>query len=560
MQWLIQALRQHPEIALFLVVGIGYGLGNIKFGRFKIGPVLGVLIAGIIVGQLDIPVSETLKNLFFMLFLFAVGYQTGPQFFKSLRTTGFHQIALTLVVCGVAMILSVIIARFMDFDAGMAGGLLAGAMTGSAAFGAAGAAIEGLQVSSVTRQALLTSSAVSFAVCYLVGTVLVIWLLTKFGPWLMRVDLAESCRELEEEMGIPREGSEGLSANTPFVARAYEVTEQFEGKSVGELESGFVGYRVFVENLERDGVISKPDGEDVLSQGDRVALLGRREALVGPANALCHHEINDGELLNIDLVSQDIVVSLTKDGLTLGELAPSEIARGVFLQRMVRSGKELPYTLQTTIEAGDVLTVVGEESNVERLAAEVGHAQGQSDATNLTAVCLAIFVGALIGLPALVLRSVEISLTLFVGVLLGGLALGWLASLYPRLGGIPKPALWLFDSLGLAGFLALVGMQAGPGFVRGLQQSGFPLVASAAIVVIASQVIGILVGRYVLGMHPGVILGACAGAGTSAPALGAVLEAAQSRVPALSYGITYALGNIILALGGSLIVKVIGAG
>jgi putative transport protein len=560
MQWLVQSLRQHPEIAIFLVVGIGYGLGNLKIGKFSIGPVLGVLIAGIVVGQLDIPVSETLKNLFFMLFLFAVGYQTGPQFFSNLKTTGFHQIVLTLVICGVALILSVFVARLMEFDAGMAGGLLAGAMTGPAAFGAAGAAIDGLQVSAVTRQTLMTGSAVSFAVCYLVGTVLLIWLLTKVGPWLMRVDLAESCRKLEEEMGIPQEGSDVVSAKTPFVARAYEVTEQFVGKSVGELESEFVGYRVFVENLERDGVITKPDTEDLLSEGDRVALLGRREALVGPGNALRHNEINDGNLLDIGLVSQDIIVGITKDGLTLGELGPSEIARGIFLQKMVRAGKELPYTLQTPIEAGDVLTVVGGKFNIERLAEELGYAQIQSDATNLTGVSLAIFLGALIGLPALALRSMEISLTIFVGVLLGGLALGLLASLYPRLGGIPKPALWLFDSLGLAGFLALVGIQAGPGFVRVLQQSGFALMGSAVIVVIAAQVIGILIGRYVLGMHPGIVLGACAGAGTSPTALGAVLEAANSRVPALSYGITYALGNVILALGGSLIVKVIGAG
>jgi putative transport protein len=190
----------------------------------------------------------------------------------------------------------------------------------------------------------------------------------------------------------------------------------------------------------------------------------------------------------------------------------------------------------------------------------VGYIQKQSEATNLTGVSLAIFLGALVGLPAIVMGSLEIGLTAFVGVLLGGLVLGWLVSINPRLGEIPKPALWVLDSLGLAGFLALVGMQAGPGFVRGLQQSGFALVASAAIVVTAAHLTGILVGRYVLGMHPGIVLGACAGAGTSAPAIGAVLETARSRVPALSYGITYAIGNVVFALAGSLIVQVIGAG
>ena len=149
---------------------------------------------------------------------------------------------------------------------------------------------------------------------------------------------------------------------------------------------------------------------------------------------------------------------------------------------------------------------------------------------------------------------------MFVGVLLGGIILGRLSSMYPRFGDIPGPALWLFDSLGLTGFLALVGMQAGPGFVRGIQQSGLLLIVSAAIVVVITHVVGILVGRYVLRMHPGLVLGACAGAGTSAPALGAVIEAAESRVPALSYGVGYALGNVVLALGASVMVKIIGPG
>src|SRR5262245_7849370 len=120
MQWFVESLRQHPEIALFLVLGLGYGLGNLRLGTFKLGAVLGVLIAGIALGQLTIPVSEPLKNMFFMLFLFAIGYQTGPQFFHSLRATGLRQIALTLIICATALGLSFLVARLMGFDAGEA--------------------------------------------------------------------------------------------------------------------------------------------------------------------------------------------------------------------------------------------------------------------------------------------------------------------------------------------------------------------------------------------------------------------------------------------------------
>lgn len=558
MRWLIESLREHPEVALFLVLALGYGLGGIRFGTFKLGPVLGVLIAGIAVGQLAIPVSESLKNAFFMLFLFAIGYQSGPQFFQSLRMTGLSQIALTIVVCSAALSLSMAVAWLAHFDVGEAAGLLAGAMTGSAAFGAAGEAIAGLQTPDVQRRLLGANAAVSFAVCYLIGTLGVIWVLTKLGPWIMRVDIRKACRDLEQEMGLPDEKSALSSVDGRFEARAYEVPGSLNGTTISEIEPMFGGYRVFVERLRRDGRVYKPLVNDELHSGDHIVLWGRREALLAASKINLEHEVDDRELLDIGASSHEIVVTRRKSAATLGELAAMDVARGLFLKRLSRGGKDLPFTLKTALQPGDVLLVIGNESHIMELADKLGYAKEKTDASNMANITTAICVGALIGLPALGLSGVEISLTMFVGVLLGGLALGRLGSAYPRFGGIPAPALWLFDSLGLTGFLALVGMQAGPGFVRGLQQSGLALVASAAVVVVVTHVVGMLVGRYVLRMHPGVVLGACAGAGTSAPALGAVLEAADSRVPALSYGVGYALGNVVLALGASLIVRALG--
>jgi len=558
MRWIIESLRQHPEIALFFVLALGYGLGSLHIGRFKVGLVLGVLMAGLVVGQLNIPTSESLKNTFFMFFLFAVGYRTGPQFFGSLRPTGLRQLVLTLLVCATAFGFSLFIARLSRFDAGTASGLLAGTMTDSAAFGAAGGAIAQLGAPEAARQALLAKAAVSFAVCYLVGTLLVVWLVTKLGPRLMRVDLANACSELEREMGLPQDKTEASLANPPFVTRAYTVPLRLDSKPVLELEASFHGYRVFVERLRREGEITEPDDGDRLCGGDQVTLWGRREALIGPGNPLFDHEVYDGELLNIEIVSRDVVVTRRMRGRTLGLIAASHMSRGIFLQKLVRLGRELPYTLQTPIESGDVLSVTGEKSHVDELVEELGYAKQPTDATPMIMVSSVIFLGGLVGLPALSLSGIKISMTLFVGVLLGGLALGWLSSRCPRFGGVPEPALWLFDSLGLAGFLAVTGLQAGPGFVRGLQEAGLPLIVATALVVTVANVVGILVGHRLLHMHPGVVLGACAGASTSPSALGALLETARSRVPALSYGISYALGQFILALAGSLIVTMSG--
>ncbi|HEU4712911.1 MAG TPA: TrkA C-terminal domain-containing protein [Pyrinomonadaceae bacterium] len=555
MDWLIQSLRQHEEIALFLVLALGYALGNLRLRSFKLGPVLGVLIAGIVVGQLDIPVSEVLKNTFFMLFLFAVGFESGPQFFQSLRATGVRQIVLTVCVCVTAFVLSLVIARLAQLDAGSAAGLMAGAMTGSAAFGAAGEAIRGLNAPEATREVLASNAAVSFAVCYLFGTVLVIWTLTRLGPWILGINLPQVCKELEQEMGLPEESADAsLGA---FSLRAYEVPDPLAGMTVSEIESTFAGFRVFIQQLDRGGQVIKPARDEKLFAGDRVAMIGRREAFVN-GNLLTQHEVADVDLLGIGITSAKIVVSRKGAGSTLGELGKTDIARGIFLEKITRAGKVLPYTLKTPIEAGDVLCVRGETSQINRFVEATGHKELSVTETNMTTFSTVVFLGALIGLPGLVIAGVELSLTVFVGVLLGGLTLGWLSSLHPKFGGVPDAALWVLNSLGLAGFLGLVGMEAGPGFVAGLKQSGVLLMISAVVVVLVPHVAGILVGRYLLRLHPGIVLGACAGAGTSAPALGAIVESAQSRVPALSYGVGYAIGNVLLAFGASMLVKLIG--
>jgi len=131
---------------------------------------------------------------------------------------------------------------------------------------------------------------------------------------------------------------------------------------------------------------------------------------------------------------------------------------------------------------------------------------------------------------------------------------GWLRSVRPELGRIPSPTLWLFESLGLTGFVAVVGLSAGPDFVRGLRESGLSLLIAALAVVVTAHFVALLVGRFVFRMHPGILLGACAGAGTATPALAAVQEVAKSAVPTLGYGVSYAVGNVFLALWGTVIV------
>jgi putative transport protein len=169
-------------------------------------------------------------------------------------------------------------------------------------------------------------------------------------------------------------------------------------------------------------------------------------------------------------------------------------------------------------------------------------------------VGLGIFLGGLVGLLTLTIGGLPLTLTVSGGALIMGLVFGWLRSVYPIFGRIPEPAMWVFDTVGLTTFVAVVGLGAGPSFVAGLQKSGISLVVVGLVAAVIPHVVAILLGRYVLKMNPLILLGACAGAGTMTAALRAVQDEAGSKLPALGYTVPYAVGNILLTAWGPVIV------
>ena len=266
-------------------------------------------------------------------------------------------------------------------------------------------------------------------------------------------------------------------------------------------------------------------------------------------------EVDDPELLDVPRVSADLVLTNRKiSQSTLGALSEDVGARGVYLLRLRRAGRELPFTHATVVERGDVLTVTGAGANIARVADEIGFAEYPTSATDLMLVAAIIAVGGLIGLPTATFGRLELGLSAPVGVLLGGLTVGYLRSVNPRFGRIPDASLWLFESLGLAAFLALAGLSAGPALIDALRKAGPTLVVAGVVIALLPHVATILVGYYALRMHPGILLGVCAGAGTSAPALSQLEKAAGSRIPTLGYGVACAVGNVLLAFWGTLLV------
>ena len=214
----------------------------------------------------------------------------------------------------------------------------------------------------------------------------------------------------------------------------------------------------------------------------------------------------------------------------------------------------MPFTIETRIDRGDVLSLVGAKRDVERAAKELGYADRPVISTDMIFVGLGIFFGGLVGLLTVTIGGLPITLTASGGALVMGLVFGWLRSIRPTFGRIPEPAMWVFDTVGLTVFMAVVGLSAGPSFITGLQKSGISLVFVGLVVAILPHITAILVGRYILRMNPLILLGACSGAGTITAALRAVQEESQSKLPALGYTVPYALGNILLTAWGPVIV------
>jgi putative transport protein len=559
MTWLFNTLRSYPEIAIFLTLALGFYIGSLKFGKFSLGSVTGVLLSGVLIGQLNITISPNVKSVFFLMFLFAVGYSVGPQFFRGLKSDGLPQVLFAVIVCVACLLSAFVAAKLAGYSMGQAAGLLSGACTISAVLGVASDTIGQLDLPPDQQHALVAAMPVAYAVTYLYGTAGSAWFLASIGPKLLRVDLAKECADYEAKMGGGADESGNLSAYSRLTTRAYSVTpnSKWLGKTVRDFEAEFTLPRVFVVRLRKKSKVCDADPDTVIQAGDVLGLAGPRELLMKSESAI-GPEVDDRELFEFPIEILDVVITnKTIAGKTLKGLAESESgkgARGVFLRKLIRAGQEMPFNAGTTVDRGDVLQIVGSVKDVERVAKDIGYPDRATEKTDVVFMGLGIVVGALIGALTVHVGKIPLSLSTSGGALMAGLVCGYLRAVNPTFGRIPAPALWVLNNIGLTAFIAVVGISTGPSFVAGLKEAGLSLFLWGVFVTTIPFVIGIFAGKYIFKMHPGVLLGACAGARTTTAALGAIQDEAKSKVPALGYTITYAVGNTLLIIWGIVIV------
>jgi putative transport protein len=559
--WFFETLQHYPEIAIFLTLAFGYYFGKFTFRGIGLGSVTATLLAGVLIGQIGITISQPLKATAFLLFLFAVGYGVGPQFVRGVAKDGLPQAIFAVVQCVFCLLVPLAIAKVAGYDLGYAAGLYSGSQTISAAMGLSTDAINRLGLAADQAKNLLNSMPIAYAVTYLFGTVGSALVIALVGPALLRLDLVAACKDYEEKQGGTKALGGAGTAWHRWEVRAYRV--QQGGKACGlraiEAEALIPDSRVFVLRVRHNGTIEDATADTLLTGGDVVALAGARDVLVKLVGEGAK-EVEDPELLSVPVEGVDtLVTNKPVDGKTLAELARLPGARGVFLRKITRgaTATDIPILPNTQLYRGDVVTLVGRTQDTTAAAKMLGVADRPTDVADVAFIGAAITLGALVGALVLKIGGVPLTLSTAGGALISGLVFGWLRSVRPFFGRIPSPTVWFMNSVGLNIFIAIVGISAGPGFVNGLKTQGINLFLWGALATTVPLVLGMFVGKYVFRFHDALLLGIVSGARTTTASLGLVCDRAESQVPALGYTVTYAVGNTLLTIWGMVLIMLL---
>ncbi len=558
MDWFVDTLRTYPELAIFLTIGLGFLLGKLKYKTFSLGTVTSVLLVGVLVGQLDIPISGPVKSVFFLLFLFAIGYSVGPQFFRSFKGDGLKEVIFAIVVCILCLVCTWGVAKVFNYNPGISAGLFAGAQTISAVIGVSNDTINNLGISGAMKKEWLDMVPVCYAVTYLFGTIGSAYILGNIGPWMLGglKKVREDTRQLEQQLSKSSLDDDPafITACRPVAFRAYRVTSDFfkDGVGISEIEGHLeaMGKRLFVERLRIDGKLVDPSSDINVKIGDSIVLSGRHESIIGDESWI-GPEIDDGALLSFPVESLSLVVSKKgADGLTVDGLRAQKFMYGISIKSIVRGNVDIPVLAQTKLYAGDTISIVGLKSEVEAAIPHLGYPDRPTNATDIVFLGLAIFIGGIIGAITIHAGGIPVSLSTSGGALISGLFFGWLRSRRPTFGAIPQSSVWLLNNLGLNMFIAVIGISAGPTFIPGIKQVGVMLFVAGILATTLPLLLSMLIGAKIFKFHPAINLGCCAGGRTTTAALGAIQDSLQSTLPAIGYTITYAIGNTMLILSG----------
>ena len=556
--WILDGLKHSPEILLFLSLSLGYLIGGIRIGKFQLGGVAGSLLVAVALSVFGVTVDAGVKAVLFALFIYAVGFESGPQFFRSLGVKTLREIFLALFIAVAGLITVVVLAKVFHLDKGLAAGLAAGGLTQSAIMGTASDALAQLGVSPEELSRLQGNVTIGYAVTYIFGSLGAIIICVNILPKIMGRDIGDDAIKAQAEQ---LHGSLLLGANQNFAlsdisGRLYRVTNKIN-QSVSDIEKTVNG--ISIERIKRGNKILEASPDTLIKAKDIILVVGHRDAMI-QANDLLGSEVDSASGMDVVMNTQDVEMRNSRYvGQSLSQVLSSDevmqLKHGIYLVAIHRDGQTLPLNNDFHFKLGDVITIYGTDSDLRRVIDKIGAPITKSEKTDWIFHGLGLVVGLIIGLIVIRVSDIPITLGAGGGALLSGLLFGWFRSLHQTIGNIPTGAVQLLKDFGLAGFVAVVGLSSGLQAINTIREQGLSLFLIGVVVTVLPMLLAIYFGKYILGYkNAAVFAGALAGARSANPAFGEVLNKAGNSTPTNSFAITYALANVFLTLLGPLVV------
>jgi putative transport protein len=544
MNWLDQLIHgesvAHSVIIISIVAAMGLALGSLKIKGIGLG-IAGVLFSGLALGHLGFtisaPVLEFAREFGLILFVYTIGMQVGPGFFASLRREGLplNLMAASIVLLGAAI--TVAICKIGGVNMAAAVGLFSGATTNTPSLGAAQEAIRSLPNLPPGSSVL---PGLGYAVAYpfgIIGIILTMLLLRA----LFRVDLKKETADL---LSKTRKASEKLANVTLIV-----TNENFDGHRLTEIP-GLVGLGVVISRIKHRGA-----DQVQLARADEIIHTGDILHAVGPSKGLEELRLMIGQVSRVDLrsVKSNLVmrrVIVTKKailGKTLGELDFLE-EHEVTVTRVTRAEVELSATPEQRLQFGDMVVLVGNESDIASVSTFLGNSVKKLNHTELIPVFVGIGLGVLLGSIPIAFPGIPapVKLGLAGGPLIVAIILSRVGRIGPLLWYMPNNANFAIREIGIVLFLSCVGLHSGEKFVDTLVHGdGLKWMLMAMLITLVPLFTVGLVARIVLKTNYVSICGLLAGSMTDPPALAFANTVSGSDAPSISYATVYPLTMLL---------------
>ena len=527
-------------LTLFAILVIGTGLGQLSFRGIKLGAA-GVLFTAMVFGHFGYTVPKPVMELGLLLFVYAVGLQAGPRFFRTFQRHGIQYVVIALVIVGVGVLATVAVGKYLGLDFQLASGLYTGALTCTPALAAA--------ISAVERIAPGTSGAVSvgYGVAYPFSLISMV-LLIQFLPRLVRRNLRQEEANWVQEKQVESPALE---------ARVYRITNpNCDGKQIREVNPHRMSL-VNISRIKRSGQVFAASPDMVLQLNDVVMVVGTIDEL-GKMPLLLGEETDERMDVNANVLSVDVeVIEASLTGKKLAQLKVWE-RYTVLITRIRRQGLEITPTGNVSLEMGDNIRVVGEKTAVDAFVRLVhGHPRRASE-TNMLPFLAGLLLGILLGaIPINLPNGIEVRLGSAGGAFIVSLLVGHFGGLGPLRLYVPTAAKNVLRELGLIFFLAGAGIAAGANFLQILQGQGLGLLVGGALITILSFMAGLLLMVGLYRMNLLAVMGSLSASMTNPAALEAANTRTETELPVLSYASVYPVALIFKIVLAQLLVEIL---